>query len=104
MNKYLENLKECIVIIHHQPCFIGRQKEQIIGTIIKACEKAEKYDEKETPKKVIKLPYKDIYGSVWGDSTTHYCNGCPVCKNNVGIDANYCRHCGQKLDWSDKDE
>lgn len=55
--------------------------------------------DKETPKKVIKLPFKDIYGYLWGDSKTHYYNGCPVCKNNVGISANYCRHCGQKLDW-----
>ena len=56
---------------------------------------------KETPKKVIKLPYKDIYGNMWGDSKTYYYNGCPVCKNNVGIIANYCKHCGQKLDWKE---
>ena len=24
---------------------------------------------------------------------------CPVCKKNVGIDANYCRHCGQKIEY-----
>ena len=55
--------------------------------------------DKETPKKTIRTPYKDIYGNKLEDSKTHYYNGCPVCKNNVGIDAKYCRHCGQKIDY-----
>ena len=25
---------------------------------------------------------------------------CPVCHNHIGRD-NYCKHCGQKLDWGD---
>lgn len=63
----------------------------------------EALDEKETPRKVVKTPYKDIYGNKYQDSKSHFYNGCPKCWQNVGIDANYCRHCGQKLDWSDED-
>ena len=36
--------------------------------------------DKETPKKVIKVPYKDIYGNKLEDSKTLFYNGCPVCK------------------------
>ena len=108
MNKYQETLKKQIEYAEFTEnsvvCLDIEVAKGLLNILIETCEKAEKYDKKETPKKVIKLPYKDIYGSVWGDSTTHYYNGCPVCKNNVGIDANYCRLCGQKLDWSDKNE
>lgn len=55
--------------------------------------------DKEIPKKVIKVPYKAIYGNKLEDSKTYFYNGCPVCKKNVGLDANYCRHCGQKLEY-----
>lgn len=57
--------------------------------------------DKETPKKIIKLPYKDIYGNKIEDSKTYFFNGCPNCKGNVGIQAEYCRHCGQKLEWEE---
>lgn len=36
--------------------------------------------DKETPKKVIKVPYKAIYGNKLEDSKTYFYNGCPVCK------------------------
>lgn len=55
--------------------------------------------ERLTPKKVIRAAYKDIYGNKLEDSKTHFYNACPSCKDNVGIDANYCRHCGQKICW-----
>lgn len=55
--------------------------------------------DKETPKKVIKVPYKDIYGNKLEDSKTHFYTGCPVCKKHVGLDANYCKHCGQKIEY-----
>ena len=60
--------------------------------------------DKATPKKVEKIAYMDIYGNELAKSKSHFYNGCPNCKGNVGIDANYCRHCGQAVDWSDKNE
>lgn len=94
MNKYLEKLKEAIVIIYHQPCFSEKQKEQIINTVIEVCEKAEKYDKKETLKKPYYLNYGGYQVGNWK---------CPSCDGIVARDE-YCKHCGQKLDWSDKDE
>lgn len=104
MSKYLENLKECIAIIFHQPCFSEKQKEQIIGTIIEVCEKAEKYDELQTPKRPKrKRLYYNCHNGECDKTFIHYC---PICNfSSVEKDyANYCPNCGQKLDWSDKDE
>ena len=40
--------------------------------------------------------------SVSGKTTRHY--ACPSCKGPIGINANHCFHCGQKLDWEGDDE
>lgn len=41
--------------------------------------------DKETPKKVIKVPYKAIYGNKLEDSKTLFYNGCPVCKKMLEL-------------------
>ena len=48
--------------------------------------------EKETPKKVEYYYCDDGYGS------------CPKCHWVLEHERSYCEVCGQKLDWSDKDE
>ena len=94
MNKYIEARNHLIKVIS----IAGSFESETLKTG-EAIAVIQELIEKETPKKVIRTAYKDIYGFKLEDSKTHYYNGCPVCKNNVGIDANYCRHCGQKLDW-----
>lgn len=74
------------------------QVRKEIETVLKNIEEAAQND-KETPKEVIRTPYKDICGNKLEDNKSHFYNGCPVCKGNVGIDANYCRHCGQRIYW-----
>lgn len=60
----------------------------------KLSDKAKKYDEKETPKKVFKESLADAL--------------CPICHCYINFDMlnddfkyapNYCYECGQKLDW-----
>ena len=58
--------------------------------IQKAVDKANKYDEKETPKKVKPFP------------NSFYIKTCPNCGSTLEIVRNYCDECGQRLDWSDK--
>ena len=56
--------------------------------LLRACEKAKKYERKETPCKPIK-----IHPS-FGDNFD-----CGVCKKQVIKYYKYCPECGQKLDW-----
>lgn len=51
--------------------------------------------EKDTPKAPISAPYYHIDGP----SKSHFFPMCPNCHNNSGIQ-DYCKNCGQKLDWS----
>ena len=96
MNKYQKARNHLIKIIDIARAYKSEplKTEEAIGII-------QELVDKETPKKIIKLPYKDIYGNKIGDSKTQFFNGCPNCKDNVGIQAEYCRHCGQKLDWGE---
>lgn len=62
-----------------------------------ACDKARKYDKKETPKKTIKEP-------IIKDGYRQYKNYCPICKQEILMLWDYCSYCGQKLDCSDEDD
>lgn len=59
--------------------------------------------DKETPKEVInrkaKLSEEKLHLLVLNDYR------CPVCNRDTifGYRCNYCRHCGQKLDWGEED-
>lgn len=68
-----------------------------------ACDKAKKYDEKETPKRPKrKRLYYNCHNGKCDKTFIHYC---PIC-NFSSVEknyANYCPNCGQKLDWSDED-
>ena len=71
--------------------------------IEEAIDNAIKYDEKETPKKVID-------NKKYGKSQDYYWI-CPSCKGCISKapksvlrainDCSYCKKCGQKLDWSE---
>ena len=105
MNKYLENLRDFVANIHCEGHILSKaQKKQAIDTIIEACEKAEKYDELQTPK--IPKRKRLYYNCHNGECDKTFIHYCPVCNfSSVEKDyANYCPNCSQKLDWSDEDE
>ena len=94
MNKYQEARNHLIKIIDKARAYkIEPLKTEEAIDII------QELIDKETPKKIIILPYKDIYSNNIEDSKIQFFNSCPNCKDNVGIQAEYCRHCGQKLEW-----
>ena len=96
MNKYQEALNRLCCNTDYND-----YSNQTINEVSEDIVTLQQLIDKETPKKTIKLPYKDIYGNKIGDSKTHFFNACPNCKGNVGIQAEYCRHCGQKLEWDE---
>ena len=60
--------------------------QKCFNTLLNACIKADKYDDKETPKKPMKIKtnYMEAYG-------------CPNCRHSFeGF--SYCRFCGQRLE------
>lgn len=59
-----------------------------------AVDKANKYDEKETPKKVKIKNHGKLFHI--------YESRCPNCNEKVIWEDNRCLECGQKLDWSDE--
>lgn len=66
--------------------------------------------EKETPKKPIKVKSADDSSVREGSLVylmTHFYK-CPNCHRFLGTSfleiSMYCRHCGQKLDWSDEND
>ena len=61
--------------------------------LLRACEKAKKYERKETPCKPVKTypPFGDSFD-------------CGVCKKRVIKYYKYCPECGQKLDWKNENK
>ena len=50
------------------------------------------------------IPEKgNIHGIREGREINTVSYTCPVCHNHIGRD-NYCKHCGQRLEWGDTDE
>lgn len=75
--------------------------EENVGYSLKtACEKARKYDDKETSMKPL-IENDVIICSYVGDDELYLC---PKCGSHLSLTQNYCDRCGQKLDWSDENE
>ena len=73
----------------------------IVDEIYKLKDKAKKYDERETPKKVKAEIMSDYVECHYVQSYEIYV--CPVCGLHLSPTQNYCDRCSQKLDWSDED-
>lgn len=58
-----------------------------------------KATERQTPKKAIKST--KFYRPNTYKGTREYVDECPICKEIVCHGENYCKECGQKLDWSE---
>lgn len=75
----------------------GSMFDDDLKTLQEAIDKANKYDEKETAKKV-----KRIYPA-FGDNMPIKKQpkiwGCPICENEVKKHYKCCPNCGQKLKW-----
>lgn len=93
MNKYQEAYKLASNLTPKD--MLDKKVREAVDLVKEACDKAEKYDEKETPKKPLR--FKDKF----------YISPpkCPICKTipHTG-NQKYCDECGQKLDWSDEDD
>jgi hypothetical protein len=75
----------------------NRDDDYRCNLLQEAIDKANKYDEKETAKKV-----KRIYPA-FGDNMPIKKQpkiwGCPICENEIKKHYKYCPNCGQKLKW-----
>ena len=77
--------------------------KKIIDEIYRLKDKAEKYDEKETPKKP-NHKYDECY-------VIYYCSNCKeeiphriiLSDDTYCYTISYCPNCGQAVDWSDED-
>lgn len=92
MNKYkkaFDAFEDRILPVHYYPT---KNDWKNIDIVNEACDKAAKYDEKETPKK----PTKEV------NEHNDYDYICPNCDRHFEIDYDehfkYCPNCGQKLD------
>ena len=72
-------------------------KYSIIQTLQEAIDKANKYDDKETPKKTIKE-------HIIKHSRLHQRHYCFICKQPLLVLSNYCGYCGNSVDWSDEND
>ena len=84
--------------------FSNKHNQDTTDTLLEAVNKANKYDEKTTPKKPIRK--RIYYNCRNGECDKSFIYYCPVCNfNSVEKDyANFCPNCGQKLNWDDEDE
>lgn len=108
MNRYQEALEKiCNRVLCGGEC-LGDKPCSLLEPIQEAIDKANKYDEKETPKKVKVFKEND---KVVGKIESYRCPTCSYHElfikftdiNMVGkYKSNYCEVCGQKLDWSDE--
>ena len=71
---------------------LGMLARHYIDILQVAVEKAKKYDEKETPKKIIIKKYGDFNV---GDYYCPHCNR----KINEEFEPKYCSDCGGSIDW-----
>ncbi len=109
MNKYQEALIYFCNGCHHEyeegnygQCKRVEGRCGHYKSLKEACDKAEKYDEKETPKKVKAEIMSDYVEHHYVQSYEIYV--CPVCGLHLSPTQNYCDRCSQKLDWSDEDD
>lgn len=73
----------------------------IVDEIYRLRDKAKKYDDKETPKKVCYTVVPHLTIEYEKGFDYFYCPSCGEYLNERLID-DYCSVCGQKLDWSDE--
>lgn len=94
MNKYQEAYKLASNLTPRD--MLDKKVRKAVDLVKEACDKADKYDEKETPKKPIRIA---IHGLIEYECP----NECEGKKkwSFVSKYQNYCPNCGQKLDWSD---
>lgn len=85
--------------LNTQPNLVPSHLEKSYNVLQEAISKAEKYDEKETGKKLVeKTKKKILLGEEHYEKSYH----CPSCDSEfVFTPINYCPDCGQKLDWSE---
>lgn len=72
--------------------------DSICGRCFKDTEENKKVLQEIVDKATPKRPYYLNYGGYQIGNWK-----CPSC-DSIGAIDEYCKHCGQKLDWSDKDE
>lgn len=91
----IKYFKDEIIRLKNAPVINGCKMTEEWEEQIKICEEAIFAIEKQIPKKPI------IHGVRDRDiNTISYT--CPVCNKHIDID-NYCKHCGQALDWSEEE-
>ena len=97
MSKYQKALDGIIECYEELESMVGNDPNKVkefnnIKVLQEAVDKANKYDEKETPKKP--------------PLTWECAKPKTRCKCTAGVEKyhSYCWNCGQKLDWSDVDE
>ena len=93
MNKYQEAYK---IASNLKPRdLLDKKVREAVDLVKEACDKAEKYDEKETPKEVFKESLADAL--------------CPICHRYINFDClnddvkyapKYCSYCGTALNFS----
>ena len=71
-----------------------REHYESIEPVNEACRMGMQALEKQIPKK------PNIHGFREGREINTISFTCPNCNKHIGRD-NYCKHCGQALDWSD---
>ena len=97
MNKYqkaLETIKTHMKTYHRYP--VNKELDNDIGSLQQSVDKAEKYDEKETPCKPVRIypPFGDNvpvkrYPKLFG---------CGICGNQVLKHYEYCPECGNRIE------
>ena len=90
-NKYkkaFDTFEEKLFPIHFYP---NKYYWKNIDIVNEACDKAAKYDKKETPKK----PTKEV------NEHNDYDYYCLNCKNIVKHFSKYCDKCGQRINWEE---
>ena len=95
MNKYQEAKDYYFKVYDENE--LGMLARHYIDILQEAVDKANKYDEKEKPKKPIIKRVKDEFNGEFYDYPF-----CPICDSCVVHIHSYCDKCGQRLDWSDE--
>ena len=87
MNKYQEALKKIKSDFWDDPAYYGLEEEfNLLQELV----------DKETPMEVNMEDYH------LEDEYQYPIYNCPKCGKHLNDEDSYCRHCGQKLDWSEE--
>ena len=94
MERYQKALNKAYEIISDLDFSSQLECAEQFKILQEAVDKANKYDEKEAPKKPI-IKNHGIFYHIFRAK-------CPSCNENIIWKDNRCLDCGQKLDWSDE--